>query len=307
MKIFKNRGDIYISKSGYKSSREERILLSLLAIIVIFTIVFLVIMSSKYSSAKEFFADGEISTTAVEENTDNVLPDISGKTNFVIMETDEQNQKLHYVYLVQADSDSLAYKVSALSPATKIDNDSISSIYADGGGANVQARLTEYFNFEIDYYISFKASDFVEFANKLGSFVYTSPQQVKFDKESENDAYSIRIKAGESNIDGKDLSNLLRYYSVDKPNYTLANEALLYGLKGCFNAENYDDCDSLFRLLISHSSTNITVRDFENAKPSLEVFCIKNADITAYPANAEYQKKVLTQNAVKEIKGYFSK
>lgn len=307
MKIFKNRGDIYISKSGYKQSREERILLAILGVIVVFTIIFLIIFSSKYSSVKEFFADGEISTTAVEENNDDALPQISGKINFVIMQTDDKNQYLHYIYLVQADSDNLAYKVSALSPQTKIDNETIATIYADGGGANVQKKITEYSGFEIDYYIQFKMSDFVEFSNKMGSFVLISPQQIKYDYESDDDAYSIRLKEGESKINGKELANLLRYYSVDEPNYTLANETLLFALKGLFNEKNFEDCDSLFRLLISHSSTNITVRDFENAKPSLQVFSIKGNDITAYSSPAEYQENELTQNSVKEIKGYFSK
>ena len=52
MKIFKHRGDIYISKSNGKKSREEHILLILLVIIIIFTVAFFGILSQKYSSVK---------------------------------------------------------------------------------------------------------------------------------------------------------------------------------------------------------------------------------------------------------------
>ena len=62
MKLFKNRGDIYISKSTYKSSTEERVLLILLAIIIVFTIVFSAVLVHKYSSVKEFFGGDEVTT-----------------------------------------------------------------------------------------------------------------------------------------------------------------------------------------------------------------------------------------------------
>lgn len=78
MKIFKNRGDIYIPKSDYKRSREKNILLILLAVIVIITIVFVIFMNKNYPTVSSFFADGEISTTAAVNN-DTALPQISAK------------------------------------------------------------------------------------------------------------------------------------------------------------------------------------------------------------------------------------
>ena len=84
MKIFKHRGDIYISKSNGKKSREEHILLILLVIIIIFTVAFFGILSQKYSSVKEFFA-GENVTVTEQVNAVKKLPKISGKSNFLII------------------------------------------------------------------------------------------------------------------------------------------------------------------------------------------------------------------------------
>lgn len=307
MKIFKNRGDFYIPKSGYKSSREERILVCILAVIVILTIIFIVLLSQKYSSAAEFFAEGEISTT-VESNVDDiVLPSISGKTNYLIMETDKEQSVIHYIFLVQTDKDSLAYKVTALSPDMKIDDSSLIDIFELGGGAALQTQLTEYFGFEIDYYAQFIIEDFIEFANKMGTFVYPSNEEIRFSGGKGDDTYTIHINEGEQNISGKELSNLLRYYSSDKVKYSAANEIMLYALTELLNQDNFNDSESLFRLFISSSSTNITVRDFENGKNALQVFCYKNNDITVYSASAVYDSNILTQDSVKEIKGYFSK
>lgn len=307
MKIFKNRGDIYISKTDYKSSREERILVSILAVIVVLTIIFIVLLSQKYPSVSDFFAEGEVSTTVESNVEDVVLPSISGKTNYMIMETDEEQSVIHYIFLIQADKDSLAYKVTALPPDMKIDNTSLIDIFELGGGASLQSKLTEYFGFEIDYYAQFTVEDFIEFANKMGSFVYPSNEKIRFSGGKGDDTYTIHVNEGEQNVNGKMLSNMLRYYCSDKVNYSIANEVMLYAITGLFNQENYEDAESLFRLFISSSSTDITVRDFENGRDALQVFCYKNNDITVYSTAVSYEDSSLTQDSVKEIKGYFSK
>ena len=306
MKIFKNRGDIYIPKAKNKKSKEETILKILLAIIIVFTIAFIVLLSYKYGSASEFFGEGEITTTQVDLKEDE-LPKISGKTNFLIMETDDEKKDIHYIILVQADKDSKAYKVCSLSPNMKIDKENIKDIYLSGGGASLQTKLTEYFGFEIDNYADFDNSSFVEFAEKLGGFIYNSYEDIRFSGGSGNDKYTIRISEGEQNINSKELSNLLRYYSEKKKNYNLENELFLSALTQLFNEKNFEDCDSLFRLFIKSSSSNITVRDFENSKNALMYFCLKNSDITVYSAHCKYEKNVLIPKCVKEIKGYFGK
>lgn len=305
MKIFKNRGDIYISKAGYKSNKEERILVTLLAVIVVFTLVFVVLLSQKYSSVSDFFAEGEI-TENQQMEMEEALPQISGKTNFLIFETDEDKSVLHYIFLIQADCDTLSYKVCTLSPNMKIDGTSLYDIFSLGG-ASLQTRLTEYFGFDIDYYIQFKDSDFTSFINKMGTFIYPSAEEIKFDGGAGEDTYSIRFGDGEQNIDGTELSNLIRYYSLDNIKYETANEIILYGLTQLFNPDNFENAESLFRLLLSSSTTNITVRDFEDNRSKIYVFCAKNTDITVYSSAAQYEKGELTQESLKEMKGYFSK
>jgi anionic cell wall polymer biosynthesis LytR-Cps2A-Psr (LCP) family protein len=264
-------------------------------------------MNQKYSTVSEFFADGEISTTVQSDDNEIALPSISGKTNFMIMETDEEESIIHYILLIQADNDSLSYKVTTLSPNMTIDGTSLLDLFESGGTASLQTRLTEYFGFEIDYYAQFEVDDFIEFANKMGSFVYPSNQEIRFSGGTGDDTYTIHINEGEQNISGKDLSNLLRYYSNDSVNYSTSNEVMLYALTELFNQDNFDDVESLFRMFITSSTTNITVRDFEDGKDALEVFCYKNTDVTVYSTIAEYENNALTQSSASEIKGYFSK
>ena len=306
MKIFKNRGDIYIPKTDYKKSKEETILRILLIAVVVITIVFLLLLGNKYKSASQFFGEGEIVTTQLIENEQD-LPKISGKTNFLIFETDDKKEKIHYIMLIQADKNTKAYKICSLSPKTKIDNESINDIFIKGGGASLQTKLTEYLGIEIDCFAQFDNSSFVEFVSKMGNMIYSSYEEIRFSGGSENDKYSIRISEGEQSINSKELSNILRYYSEEKQNYSMENDIFLSALTQLFNEDNYEDCDSLFRLFIKSSSSNITVRNFENSKNALMVFCYQNNDITLYSVESKYDKNVLQQQTINEIKGYFSK
>lgn len=306
MKILKNHGDYYIPKSDYKSSKETRILHILLVIIVLFTAVFLIVLSRHYSSAAEFFGKGEVTVTE-QENKEVVLPDIDGKTNFLVFETDDEQSKIHYIFLIQADKTNKAYKVCSLSPKTKIDKKSLYDIYSEGGGASLQTKLTEYLGVQIDYYAAFDSTSFIDFTSKLGSFVMPINKEIKFSGGSDEDKYTLHVSEGEQNIDSRTFSYLLRYYSEEKADYSNENEALLYAFTNLFNSENLEDCDSLFRLFIKSASTNITVRNFENNKDTLTVFCTINNDITVYSAEVKYEDNVLTQKSVKEIKGYFNK
>ena len=306
MKLFKYKGDIYIPKSAYKSSKEARILRILLVFIVIFTSVFLVILSRHYSSAAEFFGKAEITVTENVEQEE-ILPEIEGKTNFLIFQTDEDKTSINFIFMIQADKSSKAYKVCSLSPNMKIDGKSLYDIYSVGGGASLQTKLTEYLGIQLDYYAEFDTTTFNSFATKLGTFIYPVSSDIKYTGGKGDNKYTIHLNEGEQKIDSQTLSNLIRYYSEEKKNYSAENELILYSLTRLFNADNFNDCDSLFRLFIKSASTNITVRNFENGKDALMVFCKANMSITLYSAEVTYEDNVLSQSSVKEIKGYFGK
>lgn len=306
MKLFKHRGDIYVSKAGYKNSREERILLSLLVVIVILTISFLILLGTRYDSFGDFIAGDDVTVEVTDVQEDLSLPEINGRTNFVIMETDDEESVLHYMYLVQMDCDNMAYKVCTLSPNMVIDGDSVLDLYLTGGGALVQSKLVSHLGIDIDYYIDFERSDFVEFLNSFGTFIVPIKDDIMFNSGYDDDSYSIRVGDGEQTISGSDAPNLVRYYINEKNDYSSANEVVLYGLTQLFNADNFEKCDQFFRKMITNSSSNITVRDFENNKASVMVFCHKNSDIIVYSCTPKYSEKKLTDKSIQNIKGYFN-
>lgn len=306
MKIFKNRGDIYIPKSK-RASKQAKILYILLAFIVCFTVVFVGYLHKNYATAADFFARGEVTTTKEAQEIEE-MPEISGKTNFLVLETDEDKKSIHYVFLIQTDRDNKAYKAASLSPDMRIGNNTIQSLYTSGGASELKSALTSYFGFIIDYYVDFDSESFTEFINKLGSFVYASTEDIDYNGNKENDKYSLKIKEGEQSVNGSQVSNLLRYYTQVTKNYSAENELILTGVSELFNKDNYENENELFKLFMKNCKTDITVRDFENGKNGVMVFCEQNTDITLYSAKTAYDKtNTLTSDSIKDIKGYFTK
>lgn len=84
MRIFKNRGDFYIPATKFKSDREQKILLAILAFVVAFTAVFILIVGIKYDfSAKKFFTPKNINVEEIDNI--NVLPEVEGKIIFFLL------------------------------------------------------------------------------------------------------------------------------------------------------------------------------------------------------------------------------
>ena len=106
MRIFKNRGDIFFSKTNKEKSTEQKILIIALVVIVIFSVIFLFVVGAKNDfSAKKFFEPEDLSTTVETTEHEVVLPQVSGKTNYIITVSDESNLLLvkhtlrHVVFL----------------------------------------------------------------------------------------------------------------------------------------------------------------------------------------------------------------
>ena len=308
MRIFKNRGDIYIPKSGYKSSKEEQILLSLLGVVVVFTVAFVIIMGNRYDfSMKNFFTSDKVIEEQQEISTTATLPAISGKSNYLVVETNDKKDTVFYALLIQADRDNIAYKATILSPQTVIGTKNINQSFADGGIQGLFADMNNYFGFDINYYAHFTTSTFKDFVGDLGTFLYPSPESFKFSGGQGADEYSVRINEGESTINAKNFSNLLRYYVNEAKTYAIPNEIVLYALVGLIDEESQEDAQELFRTFIDDCSTNITVRDFASATDAMTVFTKSTDSIKVYSCVAQYnQNFTLTQESIKDIKGYFS-
>ena len=305
MRIFKNRGDIYFSKTNKERSKEQRFLIIALVLIVIFTIAFVAVIAVKNNfSAKEFFKpeNVEITQQYVEEEAE--LPAVSGKTNYAVMVNSEDN--LLFVSLIQIDLDNISYKCATLSADTISDGNSLADIYKRAGAENVKNAVETMLNTYFDYYIDMTSSAFSDFYDEMGNMNYPILNEIRHKNNSSDVPYSLKIKAGEQKINGDTFVKLTRYY-VENSQYTVANDLMLNSLLQHMNSANFERSEKLFSKLVTTSATNISVRDFSMADDALTVLTNDRTGVTVYGADIEYKNNEFTKKCLKSIKGYFAK
>lgn len=309
MRIFKNRGDIYFSKSNKEKSTEQRILIIALAVIIAFTVVFVLALSIKNDfSAKKFFEPENLNVTnqiSADNDDDTEVPDVSGKRNYITLV--HKDDELLFAALVQVDMDNTSYKAAMLKAATEIDGNKLNEIYKSSGTENVKKAIDTYIGTEFDYYISMESSDFEEFFNELGTINYPILNDIKYREDDSPASYSLKIKSGEQNISGKHFINLIRYYLDAENSSSQASELLLASLSQQLNGENAQISEKLFRKFVSLSDTNISVRDFSLAGDRLSILGNDLVAKGVYNAQAGYDGNRLTDDSLKKIKGYFVK
>lgn len=306
MRIFKNRGDIYFSKSNKKKSNEQKILIIALAVIVCFTATFLLAVGINNDfSAKKFFAPDEpLSSLSLESEEQIELPEVSGKTNLMCLITDDES--LLFVQLIQFDMDNTSYKVAVLKPETISDGVSLYDTYKDSGSENVKTAVESLLATDFDFYIQMESDDFIDFFNELGKVNYAVASDIRYKGDNLGVSYSVNIKAGEQSLNGTQVTGLIRYY-LEQNNMAGANDLVLNCLQQQINSENYKNSQVLFTKLISLCSTNITVRDFSSAGDEFVVMTNESTGMGAYSASAQYDENSFSSEELQKLKGYFVK
>lgn len=305
MRIFKNRGDIYIPSTKFKSDLEQKILLIVLAFIIVFTSVFIVLLGIKYDfSAKNFFTPENLKIE--EEQVIETLPSVEGKTNYLYIMKNKNTEEMYFCTLLQVDMDTLSYKACTLDSSTEADGKSLENIYKSGGPGSVMNAVSVLFGIDIDYYIDQSIENYKDMFNAMGKINYMVVNDIKF-KDTSAYGFNIKIKSGEHSFDGDEISKILRYYILQEKNYSAANDIFLVSLSQQINFENYEKRENLFSKFIESGTTNITVKDFTLASDDIKVLSKETTGVNIYSVVPEYDGNSLTSSSIANILGYFTK
>ena len=309
MKIFKNRGDIYLSKSRTGADREQHILLGILAAVLLVSIIVVVYVGAKNDfSAKKFFAPDQTvaATQAGDTTAAPELPRVSGKTNYLLALTGKDNQNLYATVLIQTDMDSVSYKICNLLPQTTAEGSTLAGVYTTGG-INSLVQMTETATgIKPDFYIVMTVTDFASFFDDLGEVNYPLAADIKYRNTTAADPFSLRINAGEASLNGKRFTALWRYFLEEK-DLKSANDLGLAALNMLFSADNGAKKEELFRDFVTLARTNLTVRDFSGRSDNITVLTGAQNGVNAYNVEPEYSGNALTARDKSTIQGYFSK
>lgn len=305
MRIFRHRGDIYVPRTKFKSDVEQRVLLGGLCFVLIFTAVFLAFIAFKYDfSAKNFFKPDNMNI--VEEIDEEILPEVSGKQNYLFITHNSQTDEMYFASLIQVDMDAVAYKICTLDKNTRVNEKTIEEIYLNSGDAGLMNILSDYFGINIDYYINESTENYSDMFSLLGKVNYIVGADVKY-KDTLRYGFNIKIKEGEQNLDGDKAIKLIRYYLEKEKNYSAVNEILLNSLSQQINKENFDKRERLFHTFIEKSSTNITVKNFTQGVDNMKVLSSETTGVNVYNVEVGYDGFTVGDESLANIRAYFSK
>ena len=234
------------------------------------------------------------------------LPQGQGKTNYLLLLSNENTEDLYFCALLQTDMDTVSYKACTIAPQTQENGTAISDTYQSLGAAGVANSLSRLFGIDIDYYADFNYTDYVDFFDYLGSVNYTVLNDVRY-KDTSRYGYNIRISAGDQTLDGDSAVKLMRYYVSQENNFSAVNDIILAAVSQHINQENYEKRERAFSRFIEYAQTNITVRDFTAQHDNLTVLSSDTTGVNVYNVPVSYEGSVITSDSVSDVLGYFSK
>lgn len=304
LRLFKNRGDIYIPSTKLKSDLEQKILFAGLSFIVVFTIVFVAVFGIKYDfSVKKFFKPNNLEI--VEEDNTKILPNVSGKNNFLFILSNKDTDDVYVCSIIQADLDDLSYTVCTIDNETEIDGNKISDIYKKGNAGNVLNAVNSLLGINIDYFIDQNIKQYRDLFDYMGDINYTVAEDIRY-KDNSYYGFNIKVSSGNQKIDGDLSSKLMRYYLTEK-RYDIVNDLILSALSQQINPENYEKKEKIFSRLIDNSITNITIKDYNEADDQLKVLSDETTGAAIYSVSPVYKDNKITVKSNEEIKGFFEK
>jgi len=305
LRIFKNRGDIYIPRTKFKSDVEQRVLLAVLCFVLIFTAVFVTFVAFKYDfSAQKFFKPDNMEI--VENTEEEILPEVSGKHNYLFVMYNGQTSEMYFSSLIQTDMDAVSYKVCTLDKKTQINDKSIEDIYLSTGGAGLMKSLGEYFGINIDYYICENTNNYADVFDLMGRVNYVVEEDIKY-KDTSRYGFNIKVKKGEQNLDGDKASKIIRYYLAEQKNYSAVNDILLNSLSQQINEESFEKRERIFSTFIEKSETNISVKNFTQDIDILKVLSSDTTGVNVYNVETGYDGNIINDQSLANIKSYFAK
>lgn len=246
-----------------------------LAFLVLFGSVAAIMMYRMYQENGGSFL-GPVETTQPPEASDEaesveyILPEVSGKENFLIACTPDDHSYVEFLVLVCVDMDQVTAHVCPLSPADTAQVQGISRTlsehYLYAGGRQLQQAVAAMGGIPVDRYAIVTYSNFKKVFGLFGRSVEVDlPQAVTY----ETDTYSLSLPAGTQSINADTALKLMRA--------PVANAAENRAIVMCamfdtfLTEENIVQGSELFAQVMDLIDTDITANDYASWTNALTV------------------------------------
>ena len=185
----------------------------------------------------------------------------------------------------------------------------LAQVYEKSGGKGVREALQETLGVKVDRYVRLEKAPFLRIAEKVGSVVFEVPYDISYSK----DGYEITIPAGERQLDGQDVANILGWpelTSDPEKNSQLAGELIAAIINQNKSCAFLDTSPSLFKFIINLIDTDINYSDYEQRQKSANFLAGLEADAAGnLPLSGSLSEEdgsfLLSENYLSMLRQYF--
>lgn len=268
-----------------------------LAFLVVFGSIAAVMMYRMYQeNGGSFF--GPVESTQPPEASDEaesveyILPEASGKENFLIACTPDDHSYVEFLVLVCVDMDQITAHVCPLSPSDTAEvqgmSRTLSEHYLYAGGRQLQQAVASLGGIPVDRYAVVTYSGFKKIFGLFGKSVEVNlPQAVAYETET----YSISLPAGTQSVNADTALKLMR---APVSNAAENRAIVMCAMFDTFLTEkNIVQGSELFTQVMDLIDTDITANDYAAWTNALTVLARSGdrrpADWVQNPSDAVFQ------------------
>lgn len=268
-----------------------------LAFLVVFGSIAAVMMYRMYQeNGGSFF--GPVESTQPPEASDEaesveyILPEASGKENFLIACTPDDHSYVEFLVLVCVDMDQITAHVCPLSPSDTAEvqgmSRTLSEHYLYAGGRQLQQAVASLGGIPVDRYAVVTYSGFKKVFGLFGKSVEVNlPQAVEY----KTDTYSISLPAGTQSVNADTALKLMR---APVSNAAENRAIVMCAMFDTFLTEkNIVQGSELFTQVMDLIDTDITANDYAAWTNALTVLARSGdrrpADWVQNPSDAVFQ------------------
>lgn len=246
-----------------------------LAFLVVFGSIAAAMMYRMYQENGGSFFEPVESTQPVEtgseaESVEFILPEVSGKENFLIACTPDDHSYVEFLVLVCVDMDQVTAHVCPLAPSDPAQvqgtTRTLSDHYQYAGSRQLQQAVAAMAGAPVDRYAVVTYSNFKKIFGLLGRSVEVNlPQAVTYESET----YSISLPAGTQSINADTALKLMR---APVANAAENRATVMCSVIDTFLTEkNIVKGNDLFAQIMDLIDTNITANDYAGWTDALTV------------------------------------
>lgn len=267
MKGFGKKKSLRFETRAREQSRKRLYFIAgFLAFLLVFGSIAGIMMYKMYQdNGGSFFgpveSTGDTGTTGESAGVEYILPEVSGRENFLIACTPDDRSYVEFLLLVCVDMDRVTAYVCPLSPSDTATAQGVtrtlSEHYLYAGGQQLQQAVAAMAGAPVDRYAITTYSSFKKVFGLFGKSVEVDlPQAVTYS----TDTYSLSLPAGKQSINAETALKLLR---APVANAAENRARVMCALFDTFLTEkNIVKGSTLFTQVIDQIDTNITANDY---------------------------------------------